>query len=210
MAKNRKEPKMKLRQPDRSAPTEKTLLDIASERSLFEQAARRERQLAGKSEDDEDDEEGKLSPGAERFLEALLYTTTLATLHFTFDVLVMKQYGTEIKWNRITVNAGRAWMVFFFLFYTLHASEPNQTLIPGLPRRFQKTLRQMLFFAMSCVAGCALVYITNSKGYMYNMKRAPPLGCLWLWAVVELDLLWAVPSLMVTGVYVWVNGYSIK
>lgn len=111
MAKNRKEPKMKLRQPDRSAPTEKTLLDIASERSLFEQAARRERQLAGKNEsDDDDDEEAKLSPGAERFLEALLYTTTLAMLHFTFDVLVMKQYGTEIKWKRITINAGRAWL----------------------------------------------------------------------------------------------------
>ncbi|KAM6478528.1 hypothetical protein HDV62DRAFT_182662 [Trichoderma sp. SZMC 28011] len=211
MAKNRKEPKIKLRQPDRSAPTEKTLLDIASERSLFEQAARRERQLAGKNEsDDEDDEEAKLSPGAERFLEALLYTTTLAMLHFTFDVLVMKQFGTEIKWKRITINAGRAWLVFFFLFYTLHPSEPNQVLIPGLPRRFQKTLRQMLFFAMSCVAGCALVYITNSKGYLYNMKRAPPLGCLWLWAVVELDLVWAVPSLLVTGAYVWVNGYSIK
>ncbi|KAL7935733.1 hypothetical protein V8C35DRAFT_261320 [Trichoderma chlorosporum] len=209
MAKNRKEPKIKLRQPDRSGPSEKTLLDIASERSLFEQAARRERQLAGKDDDDED-EGATLSPGAERFLEALLYTTTLAMLHFTFDVLVMKQYGTEIKWKRIITNAARAWMVFLFLFYTLHPVEPNQTLVPGLPRRFQKTLRQMLFFAMSCVTGCALVYITNSKGYLYNMQRAPPLGCLWLWAVVELDLLWAVPSLLVTGAYVWVNGYSIK
>ncbi|KAL7946905.1 hypothetical protein V8C42DRAFT_343810 [Trichoderma barbatum] len=212
MAKNRKDPKsIKLRQPDRSAPTEKTLLQMADDRSLFEQAARRERQLAGKEEDDDDeDEDTKLSPGAERFLEAMLYTTTLTILHFTFDVLVMNQYGTEIKWKRITTNAGRAWMVFFFLFYALHPTEANQTLIPGLPRRFQKPLRQLLFFAMSCVAGCALVYITNSKGYLYNMKRAPPLGCLWLWAVVELDLLWAVPSLLVTGAYVWVNGYSIK
>lgn len=113
---------MKLRQPDRSAPTEKTLLDIASERSLFEQAARRERQLAGKNEDEsDDDEEAKLSPGAERFLEALLYTTTLAMLHFTFDVLVMKQYGTEIKWKRITINAARAWMgkTISFLIYSI-------------------------------------------------------------------------------------------
>ncbi|EHK19780.1 uncharacterized protein TRIVIDRAFT_47013 [Trichoderma virens Gv29-8] len=212
MAKNRKDPKsIKLRQPDRSAPTEKTLLQIASERSLFEQAARREKQLAGKDEDEDDkDESAKLSPGAERFLEAMLYTTTLAMLHLTFDVLVMKQYAAEIKWKRIITNAGRMWMVFFFLFYSLHPAQPNQVLIPGLPRRFQRTLRQMLFFAMSCVSGCALVYITNSKGYLYNMKRAPPLGCLWLWAVVELDLLWAVPSLLVTAAYVWVNGYSIK
>ncbi|KAL7789138.1 hypothetical protein V8C37DRAFT_404076 [Trichoderma ceciliae] len=213
MVKNRKEkpPKpIKLRHPDRSEPTQKTLLQIANERDLFQQAAKRERQLAGNDDDDDDDDDARLSPGAERFLEALLYTSTLAMLHFTFDILVMNQYGTQIKWHKICANAARAWIVFFFLFYALHPNEPDAILVPGLPRRFQKPLRQMLFFAMSCVAGCALVYITNSKGYLYNMKRAPPLGCLWLWAVVELDLIWAVPSLAVTGAYVWLNGYSIK
>ncbi|PTB38154.1 hypothetical protein M441DRAFT_29552 [Trichoderma asperellum CBS 433.97] len=214
MVKNRKEKPIKLRQPDRSGPTEQTLLQLADEQQLFKKAAKREKQLAGGDGDDDenedDDEEGQMSPGAERFLEALLYTSTLATLHLTFDVLVMNQYGTAIKWDRVVKNAGRAFIAFFFLFYALHPSEPNATLIPGLPRRFQRPLRQLLFFAMSCVAGCALVYTTNSKGYLANMKRAPPLGCIWLWAVVELDLLWAVPSLAVTGMYLWVNGYSIK
>jgi hypothetical protein len=125
MAKNRKDPaKIKLRQPDRSPPTEKTLLDIAQERSLFDQAARRERELAGSSKsssssspgarDGEDDDDGKLSPGAERFLDALLWTTTLAILHSTFDVLVMNQYGTVIKWEKVVANAGRAWCGRFF------------------------------------------------------------------------------------------------
>lgn len=116
MAKNRKDPtKIKLRQPDRSPPKEKTLLDIAQERSLFDQAARRERELAGKSGDGEEDEDdGKLSPGAERFLDALLWTTTLAILHSTFDVLVMNQYGTVIKWDKIVANAGRAWCGKFY------------------------------------------------------------------------------------------------
>ncbi|KAH6603621.1 hypothetical protein Trco_008396 [Trichoderma cornu-damae] len=206
MAKNRKEkPIIKLRQPNRSAPTEKTLLQLADERELFERAARRERQLAGGEEG-----EARLSPTAERFLEALLYSSTLAMLHVTFDVLVMNQYGREIQWHKIGANAARAWAVFLFLFYTLHPHEANAVLVPGLPRRFQRPLRQILFFAMSCVTGCALVFITNSKGYLYNMKRAPPLGCLWLWAVVELDLIWAVPSLAVTGAYMWLNGYSIK
>lgn len=230
MVKNRKEKPIKLRQPDRSGPSEQTLLQLADEQQLFKKAAKRERQLAGDDNgDDEDDDEGKMSPGAERFLEAMLYTATLATLHFTFDVLVMKQYGKTIKWDTIIKNAGRAFIgkptqsllnapnnlltgsskAFFFLFYALHPSEPNATLIPGLPRRIQRPLRQLLFFAMSCVAGCALVYTTNSKGYLANMKRAPPLGCLWLWAVIEMDLLWAVPSLAVTGWYMWSNGYTI-
>lgn len=215
MVKNRKEkpPKaVKLRQPDRSGPTEQTLLQFADEQQLFKKAARRERQLAGdgNEDDDDDDEEGQMSPGAERFLEALLYTATLATLHVTFDVLVMNQYGTEIKWDRVIQNAGRAFLAFFILFYVLHPSTPHATLVPGLPQRLQRPLRQLLFFAMSCAAGCALVYTTNARGYMYNMKRAPPLGCIWLWAVVELDLLWAVSSLAVTGVYMWTNGYSFK
>lgn len=111
MAKNRKEKPIKLRQPDRSGPTEQTLLQLADQQDLFKRAAKREKQLAGKDDDDDEDEEdGKMSPGAERFLEALLYTTTLATLHFTFDVLVMNQYGTEIKWNKIIQNAGRAFL----------------------------------------------------------------------------------------------------
>lgn len=63
---------------------------------------------------------------------------------------------------------------------------------------------------MSCVSGCALAYVTNSKGYLYNMKRSPPLGCLWLWAVWELDLAWALPSLAVTLFYMWMHGYGFR
>lgn len=112
MVKNRKEKPIKLRQPDRSGPTEQTLLQLADEQQLFKKAAKREKQLAGDDGDDDedDDEEGQMSPGAERFLEALLYTSTLATLHLTFDVLVMNQYGTAIKWDRVVKNAGRAFI----------------------------------------------------------------------------------------------------
>lgn len=114
--KNRKEKPIKLRQPDRSGPTEQTLLQLADEQQLFEKAAERERQLAGNNndgdedEDQDQDEEAKMSPGAERFLEALLYTATLTTLHVTFDVLVMNQYGTAVKWDRVVQNAGRAFL----------------------------------------------------------------------------------------------------
>lgn len=121
MVKNRKEKPLKakaikLRQPDRSGPTEQTLLQLADDHQLFQKATKRERQLAGDGDDDDEDgdddndDEGKMSPGAERFLEALLYTSTLATLHLTFDVLVMNQYGTEVKWERVMQNAGRAFV----------------------------------------------------------------------------------------------------
>lgn len=113
MARNRKEKakeeRIKLRQPDRSGPTGKTLLDLANERDLFQQADWRQRELELARQRAEDDKL-KLPPGAERFLEALLYSATLAVVHFSFDVLVMRQYGPEVKWDKAFHNAPRAFI----------------------------------------------------------------------------------------------------
>ncbi|KAK7210596.1 hypothetical protein V2G26_017774 [Clonostachys chloroleuca] len=109
MARQRKskEPKsaadIKLKQPDRSGPSDKTLLDLAQGKDLFSQAEERRRELAKergevieerRAEDDEE-ERDVLSPGADRFMEAMLYTISLSMLHLTFDILVQKQYGKE-------------------------------------------------------------------------------------------------------------------
>ncbi|KAK4090661.1 deacetylase-like protein [Purpureocillium lilacinum] len=218
---------IKLRQPDRSAPSEKTLLDFAGERNLFEQAARRERQLARErrradgqdggadtsgddSDEDEDEGAATISPGAERVLESMLWTVSLAMLHFTFDVLVQHQYGTTISWHDVCVRGVTAWLVFLFLFYFLHPHASNPVIVPGLPLSYQRPLGQAIFFAMSVVSGCYLIYITNTYGYLATMKQAPPLGCLWLWAVMELDLVTAVASLAVAGAFLWQGGYDIK
>ena len=127
MARQRKkEPKakdMKLKQPDRSGPTDNTLLDFAQQRDLFAEAAKRERELKRErgelveDSDEEDEDEGPpvLSPRAERILEAALYTITLAMMHFTFDVLVHHQYGKDIEWPVITRRAVTAWAGKFCL-----------------------------------------------------------------------------------------------
>lgn len=89
-----------------------------------------------------------------------------------------------------------------------HASNPR--ILPGLPQRFQSAFRQAVFFATSLAAGCHLIHVTNHHGYLAVMKRAPPLGCLWVWSVIELDLPLAALSLAGAGVFVWAGGYSIK
>jgi len=101
-------------------------------------------------------------------------------------------------------------LVFALLFFPLHAHSSNPTILPGLPERFQSGLRRAVFFLTSVGAGCYLIYVTNSFGYMAVMKQAPPLGCLWVWSVIELELHWAVLSLAGVGIYVWAGGYSIK
>ena len=111
---------VKLKQPDRSGPSEKTLLEIATEKGLFEEAKRKQAandRAAGKlvkvrddsESEDEDDEEEKMSPTAERFLEMLLYTVSLSMLHFTLDVLVQHQYAIDsVQWHSVVLRALQA------------------------------------------------------------------------------------------------------
>ena len=104
----------------------------------------------------------------------------------------------------------RASPVFALLFYPLHPHPSNPIILPGLPPRFQSAFRQSVFFVTSLGAGCYLIHVTNNFGYLAVMKRAPPLGCIWVWSVIELDLPLAALSLTGAGVFVWAGGYSIK
>ncbi|KAH7144418.1 hypothetical protein B0J13DRAFT_44365 [Dactylonectria estremocensis] len=206
MARQRKEKSVKdipLKQPDRSGPTEKTLLDMAHGKNLFDQADARQREL-----DRENSGEAVLSPGAERFLEAALWTSTLAMIHFTFEVLVQHQYGMEIDWPSVWGRTARAWLLFLFVFYPLHPHKSNPILVPGIPRKYQHGIRQAIFIAMSLTAGPYLIHISNKYGYLAVMKRAPPLGCLWLWSVVEMELVWGCVTLALVTAWSWQQGYA--
>lgn len=119
---------IKLKQPDRSGPSEKTLLQLADERGLFEQAQRREeankkkdKKIRGeKDRADEDEGEMELSPATERILETLLWSVSITMLHFTLDVLVQHQYSVNrIEWPKVWARTGQALLGrFSFLFFS--------------------------------------------------------------------------------------------
>jgi hypothetical protein len=88
-----------------------------------------------------------------------------------------------------------------------HYSSP--VLLPILPQKYQEHLRQAIFFGTGISAGCYLIYITNEFSYIAVLKRAPPLGCLWVWSVLELNLPLAVASVACAGGYFWQGGYAI-
>ncbi|CRK15571.1 hypothetical protein BN1708_002784 [Verticillium longisporum] len=220
---------IKLAHPDRSDPTEETLLQMAHERGLFQQAdADPRNKTAPKStkstkstppaeSDSEDeaadadaDDTGELSPQAERIMDSLLWTVSLAMLHFTLDVVVQHQYGIDIDWHAIILRALQAFAALLVLFYVLHAHPSKPAFVPRLPLRYQDPLRQLIFFTMSVTAGCYLIYITNTFGYLAVMKKAPTLGCLWVWAVIELPLGPAAASLVICAAFLWQGGYDIK
>ncbi len=58
--------------------------------------------------------------------------------------------------------------------------------------------------------GCHLIHITNEFGYMAILKRSPPLGCLWVWSIIELNLPLALLSLACSGGFFLQGGYTIK
>jgi hypothetical protein len=79
-----------------------------------------------------------------------------------------------------------------------------------VPDKYQRPIRQAIFFVLSTAAGCYMIYVTNYKGYMANMKRAPPLACLWLWTVIEMDLMLGVASLAIVGGFFYQGGYTLQ
>lgn len=112
-----KKPKdIKLRQPDRSGPTEKTLLEMAEEQNLFNMAAEQQRRNKGGTVED------RLSSSADRLMDTLLYAVCLAMLHFTLDFLVQHQYAMEIEYKKIVERAFQALMGMCLC--TRHACQP--------------------------------------------------------------------------------------
>jgi hypothetical protein len=75
--------------------------------------------------------------------------------------------------------------------------------------QYDALAHQLIFFTGSVLGGTHLIYISNEHGYYAMMKQAPPVGCIWIWFVIELDLLWAVGSLIVCGSWLKWHGYSV-
>jgi hypothetical protein len=213
MGRNKKDAKIKLAHPDRSGPdpSQETLLDIAEKRGLLKAQQAAEEGL---------DESGE--PLVGRLGESILWSTSLTMLHFTLDVLVANQYAVAIKWPALFSRTAQAFPstlqtsisrsmlidpVILLLFYSFHPHPSPPIFLPKIPSRIQPLLHQILFFVSSVAAGSYLIY-TNMHGYYAIMKQAPPLGCLWIWSVIELDIFWATGSLLFCGIFLKYGGYS--
>lgn len=69
-------------------------------------------------------------------------------------------------------------------------------------------LRQGIFFATAVVAGAYATWLSNDASYLAVVKKAPPAGTLWVWAVLEMGLAGGVGSLAVVGAWAWWNGFG--
>ena len=198
-----------LDQPNRDAPGNKTLLDIAAERQLIDRspspshskpAVTTTKILPDGSLSALDSLEESSEVLATPYLDIALYTTTLILLNFTLTVLVHHQYATE----RPSLRA---------LFYESTVASPTPALllilVAMLHPRTSHIATQLLFAGLSLVAGIWLVHASNEDAYLAVMSKAPPLGTLWIWAVIEMKWEWAAACLGLVAGWGWWKGYSI-
>ncbi|KAI9683960.1 MAG: hypothetical protein M1829_004295 [Trizodia sp. TS-e1964] len=187
--------------PERGSPKGKTLFELADERKVllrkgqpFRSGNTVESEIS-RLASDLNLESGNGEPIGP-LGNALFFSLSLAMLHFTLDVLVQNQYRQEMDWGSIASRSLQSYPVMFFLIYMLHSPANHPA-------------AQLLFVCMSITTGCYLVHIANKKGYYAVMKRAPPLGSLWVWSVIELKLPYAVGSLLVVLIFVYYGNYTI-
>ncbi|MCJ1407510.1 hypothetical protein MMC19_001581 [Ptychographa xylographoides] len=205
-------PDIPLSIPNRGAPKGKTLFDIAAERQAELQGGQPFAKTASSARAEPSDvttttinEDGNLSVSDEDapvlepigpFGQAVFFAVTLTMLHFTLDVLVHQQYRQSIDWGMIAQR-------------TLIALPTLVTIVAALHARAASLWAQVLFFALSVGAGCHLVYASNEERYFAVMRRAPPLGTLWVWSVIEMRLEVALASVVAVVGYFWWGHYSI-
>ncbi|MCJ1401612.1 hypothetical protein MMC11_004828 [Xylographa trunciseda] len=196
--------------PTREAGKHKTLLDIVAERQSELQGGQpftppSDRDLKPAIVTTTINRDGTLSvpedsPPEENLIgpvgEALFYTITLTMLHFTLDVLVHQQYRQEIGWNMIVQRTAITFPILGVLVYIFHP-------------RAAAIWAQVMFLGLSVAAGCYVIYSSNVESYFAVMKRAPPLGTLWVWSVIEMRLEVALLSVVAVLGYFWWGGYSI-
>lgn len=197
-------------QPSRDAPTHKTLLDIAAERQLINSPRSNanpsiattkinpDGTLSGPSPVSEDEEPS--DPELSTWIDIVMYTFTLTLLHFTFTFLVNHQYAMEPP----SIPS---------LIYRSTIATPTPALlfilVAILHPRSSHWATQLLFVAMSLVAGAWLVHTSNEDAYLATMQKTPPLGTLWVWATLELKWEMAATCVTLVAGWGWWSGYTI-
>lgn len=156
-------------------------------------------QLNEHDDDDSDGDDPEASFLLSHLLTTILYSTSLSAVHLTMDILVWHQYGQEIEYPFIFHRLLYAGPTLLLLVFLAH----SRTALKFGP------LRQALFALLAVGAGCRLVWVGNQDAFLGVMKNSAPTGVLWIWALVEMDLPWALASLLPVAAWCWWNGFGM-
>ncbi|KAL1847041.1 hypothetical protein Plec18170_008817 [Paecilomyces lecythidis] len=174
-------------------------------------------------EDTTTDADDTLSP----LIDTFLLSIPLSAMHFTLSYLAAHQYAQDIPVKKL-VNESlfAALPVLTFLIHLSHghiisfgdrdtgSQQPPHLFDLSLSSirklMFPPTLRTLVFLPLAVALGVKLVSLTNEAGYYAVMKRAPSIGTLWVWSILELSVGAAAIGVIVPLAWgVWWMGYTI-
>ena len=164
------------------------------------------------SQQDAGDETLTDSEEASPIFDTLFLAVPLACLHFTLSVLTAHQYAQELR--LLTILQNTIFVALPTLCLLIHLLHGHLVSFPpdAIPRHLHKAIviaQQIVFLLAANVAGCYLIHLTNDRGYYAIMKRAPSIGTVWVWTVLELGLSGALAGVAGPGIYAWWNEYGI-
>lgn len=139
------------------------------------------------------------------FVDTIMLSLPLAAVHCTLAFLAAHQYAQDIPVRSlIRESAVVAFPVLTFLIHLAHGhivsfggrtknKKNNDTetleLTASSLRRLllNPTPRTIFFLPLAVYLGSYLVALTNQDPYYAVMKRAPAIGTLWVWCVLEMS-----------------------
>jgi hypothetical protein len=145
-------------------------------------------------------------------LDTIFLALPLSCLHFTLSFLTAHQYAQELHVFPIILNTiFVAFPTLTFVIHLLHGHlfGLKSVRVSGGLQKAATVLQQILFLGAANIAGCYLIHLTNDKGYYAVMKKAPSIGTVWVWSIIELGLGGALAGVAGPGLYAWWNGYGI-
>lgn len=145
-------------------------------------------------------------------VDTLLLSFPLTSLHFTLTFLTYHQYAQPDHLALPTLLKESIFIAFPTLTFLIHIAHGHALPAPDLSPRIRSAIKiaqQLVFVITANIAGCYLIYLTNDRGYYAVMKRAPAIGTLWVWCIIELGLLGALAGVVGPGGFAWWNGYGV-
>ena len=154
-------------------------------------------------------------PAISPILDTIFLALPLSSLHFTLSFLTAHQYAQELRVRPIVLDTVFvAFPTLTLVIHLLHGhlfffSTSTRSTLSSTVQKALTVAQQILFLLAANVAGCYLIHLTNDRGYYAVMKKAPSIGTIWVWSIIELGLLGALAGVAGPGLYAWWNGYGI-
>ncbi|RHZ70381.1 hypothetical protein CDV55_106361 [Aspergillus turcosus] len=164
-------------------------------------------------------------------IDTLLLSVPLTTLHLTLAYLAAHQYAEKIVLEELLrESAFIAFPMLTLLIHlahghivSLHRGNTKQEKVSLFPwsqdkltlsfvRKllFPPSLRTMAFLPVAVLLGSKLMTMTNEDPYYAVMKRAPAIGTLWVWSILEIPVGAAALGALGPLIWgVWWKGYGI-